>query len=526
MELWKRQKKIGIAFGIFLGLMFLCTLISRAVYAGKLPQVKTERPGRMSISHTVQTEGLVSQGLEYAVNTLSGLRCRTVHAHVGDKVTEDSLLFEVDLEDLKEQIAEQELAIQKLSLTIRDQEQNRNLDAETEKREEDRAKEDYDRTKERLQGAVDRAKQDLAAARQTLEHLQQNPPARTPEAERAKALADYEIWRQEWEKEEGRLKDALNQKLEEIDKEEGKTEEEKEQERAEAKKPYEAHLMAKKEKPDFDGEDEAYAIWQQKISDLKNQIDAQGQTLSGARKDRDEALLEAERKVSDAGLPSRADSSLEINRLELIVLKEKLTKYREVLEAEGKIYPEAEGIVTRIGVSPGERIGDGAAVVYADLESPLKFQFSLSAEQKKYVNQGDAARITLGRETLDVNVDYVARSDGSPDLYEAVIFLPEGVGTLGQSGVFTVQTQSELYSSCVSIDALHVDENGRNYIYLLGEKSGILGKELAAELVYVQALDKNDRYAALDESTFDTAREVITDASQALEDGMVVRYKE
>ena len=35
MEMWKKQKKIGVAFCIFLSLMLLCTLISRAVYAAK-----------------------------------------------------------------------------------------------------------------------------------------------------------------------------------------------------------------------------------------------------------------------------------------------------------------------------------------------------------------------------------------------------------------------------------------------------------------------------------------------------------
>ena len=94
MELWKKQKKIGAAFCIFLSLMFLCTLISRAVYASKLPQITTRKPERTSLIHRVEAEGLVQQGREYAVNTLSGLRCSTVHAHVGDRVTTETLLFE------------------------------------------------------------------------------------------------------------------------------------------------------------------------------------------------------------------------------------------------------------------------------------------------------------------------------------------------------------------------------------------------------------------------------------------------
>ena len=66
-------------------------------------------------------------------------------------MTPETLLFEVDLEDLQEQIAEQELAIRKLSLTIRDQEENAGRSAEQEKIQEERAREDYDRTQERTQ---------------------------------------------------------------------------------------------------------------------------------------------------------------------------------------------------------------------------------------------------------------------------------------------------------------------------------------------------------------------------------------
>ena len=131
MEMWKKQKKTAIAFCVFLSLMFLCTLVSRAVYASRLPQITTKKPERTALIHKVETEGLVSQGMEYAVNTLSGLRCRTVHAHVGDRVTAETLLFEIDMEDLEEQIKEQEMIIKKLSLTIQEQEQTIQTQAET-----------------------------------------------------------------------------------------------------------------------------------------------------------------------------------------------------------------------------------------------------------------------------------------------------------------------------------------------------------------------------------------------------------
>lgn len=47
--------------------------------------------------------------------------------------------------------------------------------------------------------------------------------------------------------------------------------------------------------------------------------------------------------MADAGIPSAADSSLEINRLELSVLKEKLERYKEIREKEGRGLPGIRG---------------------------------------------------------------------------------------------------------------------------------------------------------------------------------------
>ena len=123
-------------------------------------------------------------------------------------------------------------------------------------------------------------------------------------------------------------------------------------------------------------------------------------------------------------------------------------------------------------------------------------------------------------------VDYVAQSEASPELFEAIIFLPQGVGTLGQSGQFSTETQTDTFNCCVPISAVYTDENGRSYVYTLKEKSGILGPELAVDLVYVTILDQNDKYAALEEGIIDSETEVITSTTEPLTDRTIVRHKE
>ena len=199
MEFLKKQKKILAGFCIFLVLMYACTLISKAVYASKLPQVSVARPGRMAIGHQVEAEGIVHQGREYAVNALSGLRVRTVYAHVGDRVTAESVLFDVDLEDLEQQIREKEIAIEKLRLQISDQEKNRALQQEKEEIDRIRAEEDYERALEDAQGGVDKAERERQIAERNLKELKNDPVETTSEADRKAAQAKYDVWIKEAE---------------------------------------------------------------------------------------------------------------------------------------------------------------------------------------------------------------------------------------------------------------------------------------------------------------------------------------
>ena len=602
MEILKKQKKVWIIFGAFLAFMFACTLISRAVYASKLPQVSVAKPGRMAISHQVEAEGIVHQGREYAVNVLSGLRVRTVYAHVGDRVTAETLLFEIDVEDLEEQVREKELAVKKLQLQIADQEKNRALEENKDEIKSIRAQEDYEKTAEEEQTKIDRAELEKKLRERDLKELNDDPVQVTSEEDRKAAKEKYEAWAKEAE----RLKSEMEQAKKEWEAAQSKTREleagaakgaslqtadtgetaagnqtdtegaqgvpgtdagnvqempgagaenaqggengrslpatltddkaltEAKAAEAEAKKKYDEakavydeYMKTPVAKPDYSAEDAARSAWEKEKRALEDAANAAALAEIDAKAAQEKAMENAGRELEDAEAERTFDSSLEINQLELSALQTELSAYRKVLEAQGKVFPEVDGIVTRIQVNPGERVPDGAAVVYADLGSPMQFTVSLTKEQKKYVNQGDLAELSLGSgRGEEYEVDYIAENEANPELYEARILLEEGVGTIGQSGKFTVDAQSEMYQCCIPIAALREDANHRKFVYVVSERSGILGKELAAEAVYVKVLDQNDSYAAIEEGVIDSETELITDSTEEIEDRDVVRYKE
>lgn len=548
MEFWNRQKKVLTAFGIFLAFMMLCTLISRVVYASRLPQVSVETPRRTALDHTVTADGIVRQGREYAVTALSGLRVRTVYVNVGDRVTPETLLFDLDMGDLDTKIQDKELEIQKLRLQIAAIEQNRGLEAQKQQTESERAREDYDRAQSRADETLGRAREDLEDAEDAYDAHKKSSVQVTPEQERRRRQKAYS----EWSKKEKELKaaaEAAEKAYKEAEEQVKKLEEsgsaapggevsgeleaaraqaqEKKKAWEEAAAAYARHTEKPVQKPDFTAEDEALSAWEEKKASLKDAVETAERAVADAEQSGADTMLDAQRKVADTGQTADADSSLEVDRLELSVLQTELSAYQKVRDASGQVYPEAEGIITRVQVSPGERVGDGAALVYADLTSPLQFLVSLTKEQKKYVNQGDTVNLALGGSSKkELKVDYVAENESNPEFFDARVFLPDGIGAIGESGSFEVKAQSETWPVCIPLNALHEDANQRSFVYVVSERAGILGTELTAEMVYVRVLDRNDSFAAVEEGVIDRETEVIVSSTEELEDRAVIRYKE
>ncbi len=112
------RKKVLGGFAAFLIFMWLCTVISKSVYTTKLPVVSTETLQSKYIEHRVEADGIVVEGGKQAVTTLPGLRVAAVLVHPGDRVESGDLLFQIDLDDLKEIIASRQVEINTLKTQI------------------------------------------------------------------------------------------------------------------------------------------------------------------------------------------------------------------------------------------------------------------------------------------------------------------------------------------------------------------------------------------------------------------------
>lgn len=436
----KRRKKIVAGLAIFMAFMWLCTLVSKSIYASKLPMVSTTRADSKYIEHIVEAEGIVEAGAKLPVAVLSGLRVEELAVHTGDKVEEGDLLFTVDLEDLKQIMEEQELAAAKTQLQIDTIVHNKELAQNQKALEEARAREDYDALARYQDTLVGRAAEDVVQAEKALEEL--------PDESRGNGSEEEEL--------------------------------------------------------------------------LKRQLQAAAYAEADAKWNRDNTIKDAGRKVEDILQEENADATLAVYRTELAAVQEKIAAYRAVLDREGKITAPMSGTVTDVYLQAGGRVPDTASFLLADNEVACQFRAALTKEQKSYVNLGDDVRLELdGRRKIDVKVDYLEENENMPGSYTVTVKLPEETGVPGLSGKLTCSKVGEKQPLCISVMALH-SENDRNFVYVVNEREGILGKEYYVEEINVSVVDKNDKLAAI-EGAVTSDSHIIESSTKEVKKGDVVR---
>ena len=535
----KRKEKIAAGLAVFFVLMWICTLVSKSIYASKLPRVNTVNPEKRRIEHLVEAEGIVKQGSDEAVHTLPGMRVIKICVRVGDEVEEGSELFWLDTDDLGELIEEKKLEAAKLEYQIEDLKENRALEGIEKQKEISRAREDLEVTADKADTALERADEALDQAGEKLNRLDGKKPSATSDGDRKKANEEYEQWVKQGEQlaatvSGNQVSVAEKEKHLEKVKGEGNAEEIKKAEEelkaaAEALEAaedrYENYQSNPKSRPDFSDEDSARKAWESEKEILEDNVRNAQYGREDALTGNADSLRNAERALEDAGMPERSDSTLEIYQMQLERLQKEIERYREIYQAGGKVASDRLGTVTKVNLTVGERTVDGAAVVCADNEVPYQFETLIAKEQKKYVNQGDTVTLSTPEGKSELEINYL--EEDASGAYRAVVYLPQGKGTLGMSGTLNKAEVTESYECCVPVDALHKEGMGeRYYIYLVGERDGILGRERYVEMRYVKVLDMNDSYAALENGSVSKEEEVIIGSNKEVENNMVVRMED
>ena len=171
------RKKAFIGFVVFLGLMWICTFISKSVYAYRLPIVSCVVPESKSLEHSVKADGVVVEGGSRAVTSLDGMRVETIFVNVGDVVSSGDVLFTIDLSDIEKNIKEQQNEAEKLRMRIDTLAKNQEIRNQRKLLEQARAMEDYESARWKEEQGNRRAQAQYNSAGSALKSYKDDTPA-------------------------------------------------------------------------------------------------------------------------------------------------------------------------------------------------------------------------------------------------------------------------------------------------------------------------------------------------------------
>ena len=177
------QKKAMRYLAAFLILMVLCTLLSGAADALTLARIKTEAIRPMSLNHNTSLNGTLTPKYEKAVFTLPDQRVSSVQVKEGDMVKEGDVLFQVDLEELEEQLERARDELKKSEYQQKDTNSANALEAKEKQKAEARAREDYDRTVDESDRKIQEAEAEWADAQARLGIVRDRPVTPKPDGE-------------------------------------------------------------------------------------------------------------------------------------------------------------------------------------------------------------------------------------------------------------------------------------------------------------------------------------------------------
>ncbi len=261
--------------------------------------------------------------------------------------------------------------------------------------------------------------------------------------------------------------------------------------------------------------------------ELKNAMDAAQSAYEMAAREQDK-LTEA---AADSFQQAKEDAGPTQEAKELEELLEELKPY---LKDKGQYLAKTSGVVGKVFVEPGTETSAGVAVLIADSSAGVRLTAPFPEEYREEITA--SSKVTLTGENADGDEESYVCTDvavaknnaaglGTKDSYILTVNIPGDLYPVGSSVSVTVANESEEYATCIPLRCLRQNGNNQYFIYLAEEQDTVLGKELAAKEMPVTVLDKNGKYAAIEENIF-PEQQVVESANKDIADGSRIKIAE
>lgn len=276
--------------------------------------------------------------------------------------------------------------------------------------------------------------------------------------------------------------------------------------------------------PEEDASDEIWIAWADERVRLDRDIAERKRAIEDANFQKEKLLKQADRSIEDANRAQNEVTNAYSAGFSAIgqvqEREETIAVWKELVENEGKVTAGQEGTILEIMLQSGMRMGSEAVIRYADAGNGLVFHTVITQDQKSLVHTGDSVKLSFpgSAEEVSETIDSIVQESGS---YRVTIRLEPGVGQGRTEAVMEVTSTSEIYDYVVPLRALH--NEGGNCIYILEERTGILGTELSVRSLTVRLLDQNEDYAAIADELLSGDTKIVIESDRELSNGIAVK---
>lgn len=223
---------------------------------------------------------------------------------------------------------------------------------------------------------------------------------------------------------------------------------------------------------------------------------------------------------------AQAWNSIKMLDISMDAKKEKLEKYKVLLENKAELTSKTNGVITDVRVGSGDITGETAVLLIADASADLHFSTDISKEDTERISVGDLVTLKFRNGKVKMNnceISVINAMDNE-DFYRLEINMEPSELTIGEIGTMAITVLSEQKYDCIPIEAVHTNNDSmKSYVYVLEESEGFLGTEYHAVKKDIDIADKNEKYAAAENLGISRNDKIVSFSNKDIFDGDIVR---
>lgn len=216
------------------------------------------------------------------------------------------------------------------------------------------------------------------------------------------------------------------------------------------------------------------------------------------------------------------EADIEVCRLELENMKKNYP-------GNGAVKAAFDGTVESVNTSSGASVNNGQVLIeLVKKDTGLAVKWSLDSKSASQAALNDPVDFTgESAETLElsgiVNEKKYIASEGQFE-YVSYIDEAENKPQVGQKFNVTLRKSSEQYRTLLPAASV-IDEGGKDYVFLLKTRDGILGKEYYVDKIEVKVLEKDDLHCAISGESIQSDEKIVIFATKVLSDNDQVKLR-